>query len=168
MAKYKTAKRIEDLDFLTELNSYKSVGIASDKTSFYSVEEKYRDVDFYIIMLDNSEEKIINDFLSEFGISAWLEYEVENSPNKMVRLPYAKLEEEESTITLKYSFGPHPDIKGGIVVSFDNTGIDLKNKDHWNFVKIVVEVMATQMCAKANGVLIDNVVYKYKNDIKEK
>lgn len=74
---YRTADNLEDLDFCDELNSYDSVGHAVDRSRFWSIENKYQDVDFYIIMMNNSEEHEIRKLLNECGMTAWLEYEDE-------------------------------------------------------------------------------------------
>lgn len=86
MENFRTANSLEDLDFVDELNSYHSVGHAVDRSSFWGIEEEYTDVDFYIIMLDNTEEKEIRQLLSICGYSAWFEYE-----DKMVKHPSLNL-----------------------------------------------------------------------------
>jgi hypothetical protein len=78
---YRTATTLEDLDFFDELNSYDSVGHAVGRTQFWAIEEQYKDVDFYIMMMDDSEERQIRDLLNSCGMKAWLEYE-----EKMVKI----------------------------------------------------------------------------------
>lgn len=72
---YRTENTLEDLDFCDELNSYDSVGHAVERTQFWSIEQQYQDVDFYIIMMDDSEEDEIRKLLNSCGMSAWLEYD---------------------------------------------------------------------------------------------
>lgn len=62
-------------------------------------------------------------------------------------------------VTLNYVVGEHPEIKGRIIVAFDNTGIDINDKDHKHFVDTVSKVMITQMYAKANNIPIENIEY---------
>ena len=74
---YNTASNLEDLDMKDELNSYNSVGHAMEHSQLYDLQEEYRNVDFYILMVDNSEEDKIKDLLRSCGYTAWLEYENE-------------------------------------------------------------------------------------------
>jgi len=63
-------------------------------------------------------------------------------------------------VTLKYTIGDHPEIKDRIVVAFDGTGLDLSNPKHEHFLKVISEVMCSQMYAKANDIPLENVGYK--------
>lgn len=62
-------------------------------------------------------------------------------------------------ITLPYIIGEHPEVKGRVVIAFDNTGIDLSNPDHRNFVDVIAKVVISQMYAKAHGIDRDNVQF---------
>jgi hypothetical protein len=74
---YRTANNLEDLVIEMELNSYDSVGHAVGRGSFWGIDKQYHDVDFYIMMLDNSEEEEIKKLLQSCGWTAWLEYDLE-------------------------------------------------------------------------------------------
>ena len=65
----------------------------------------------------------------------------------------------ETKTTLNYIIGEHPQIKGRIVIAFDDTGINLINKDHHHFVDVLIKIIATQMYAKANNIPMENVEY---------
>jgi hypothetical protein len=71
---YRTATNLEDLDFELELNSYDSVMHAVGRSGMWAIDKKYKDVDFYIMMNDNSEEEDIKKLLNSCGMTAYLEY----------------------------------------------------------------------------------------------
>ena len=62
-------------------------------------------------------------------------------------------------VTLNYIIGEHPNYNNRIVIAFDNTGLNVNNPDHKNFLDIISKVMASQMYAKANNIPIENVQY---------
>ena len=72
---YRTADNLEDLDVLTELNSFDSIGGVLKNGSFHGIDEEYHDVDFYIFMNNDSEESEIKNLLQSCGWTAWLEYD---------------------------------------------------------------------------------------------
>lgn len=72
---YRTASNLEDLDIEMELNSFDSVYHAVDRSGFWSIEDKYHDVDFYVLMKDDSEEDEIIKVLTDCCMEAYLEYE---------------------------------------------------------------------------------------------
>jgi Zn-finger domain-containing protein len=82
---YRTADNLEDLDIEMELNSFDSVGHAVGRSSFSGIDEKYHDVDFYIMMIDDTEEDEIKKLLNSCGWTAWLEYDLEDEC-KMVKV----------------------------------------------------------------------------------
>ena len=91
--KFKTADKAENVDVYLELHQIKGVGMVTARHQFWSggVDKKYDNVDFYILMMNNSKEDKIRKLLNNFGYSAWLEYEseYENEPPKMVYIgPY--------------------------------------------------------------------------------
>ena len=65
----------------------------------------------------------------------------------------------KENVTLNYIIGEHPEVKGRIVVAFDNTGLDLSNEDHHHFIDVMSKIIATQMYAKANNIPMENVEY---------
>lgn len=71
---YKTANNLEDLDIEQELNAYNSVMHAVGRSSFWGVDKKYHDADFYITMKDRSEEEEIKELLNSCGWVAYLDY----------------------------------------------------------------------------------------------
>ena len=73
--KYNTASNLEDLDVQEELNSYKSVDNAMSRPELWHLQPKFKNVDYYIQMIDDSEEEQIKELLNECGFKAWLEYE---------------------------------------------------------------------------------------------
>jgi hypothetical protein len=78
MAKYNTARKLEHLDLMTELNSYSSVGIATDQISEWSgIDPKHFDCDIYFVMFKHKEKQYqkILELLRIFDKSAWFEYE---------------------------------------------------------------------------------------------
>ncbi|HBZ67564.1 MAG TPA: hypothetical protein DEO70_12070 [Bacteroidales bacterium] len=62
-------------------------------------------------------------------------------------------------ITLPYIIGEHPDVKGRIVIAFDNTGLNLSNPGHRHYIDVLAKIMITQMYAKANNIDSNNVKY---------
>lgn len=74
---YRTADNLDDLDIVTELKSFDSIGDVMERHSFWLFEEKYHNADFYLIMTDNSEEDEIRELLNSCGWSAWLDYDDE-------------------------------------------------------------------------------------------
>lgn len=75
---YRTADSLEDLDIEMELNSFDSVGHVLGRSSFLGIDEKYHNVDFYIIMIDDTEEEAIIQLLNSCGWTAWLEYDLKD------------------------------------------------------------------------------------------
>lgn len=73
---FRTASNAEDLDMIDELSSFETVGGVLDRSGFSSVEEKYRNADFYLYMVgDDSEAKEITKVLNYFGYKAYLEFD---------------------------------------------------------------------------------------------
>lgn len=70
-----------------------------------------------------------------------------------------RIKDESEKIKLNYTIGKHPEIDGRIVIAFDNTGLDVDNKEHLHFLDIISKVIASQMYAKANNIPMENVVY---------
>lgn len=62
-------------------------------------------------------------------------------------------------ITLPYIIGEHPDVKDRIVIAFDNTGLNLSNPDHKQFIDTLAKIVISQMYAKAHNLNTDNVKY---------
>ena len=77
----RTASNLEDFNIDLELNSFESVGYAFGRENFWGIDEEYHDVDFYIQLVDDTEEKEIKKLLNSCGQTAWLEYD-----SKMVKV----------------------------------------------------------------------------------
>lgn len=71
---YNTSSNIEDLDILTELNSFSSVGHAIDRSNICEFGIEHQDADFYVIMMNDSQEESIKELLKDFGFKAYLDY----------------------------------------------------------------------------------------------
>lgn len=62
-------------------------------------------------------------------------------------------------ITLNYSITKDSEIDTRIVISFDNTGLNIDNPDHLHFIDVMSKVIGSQMYAKANNIPMENVIY---------
>ena len=84
---YRTADNLEDLDIKEELKSFYSIGdiFVKSEGGFWNVDEEYQDADFFLIMINDSEEEEIRTLLQSGLWSAWLEYLGEDGL-KMVKI----------------------------------------------------------------------------------
>jgi hypothetical protein len=89
MSKYNTARKLEHLDLMTELNSYSSVGMATDQISEWSgISPKYFDCDIYFIMIKHKEKQYLKilDLLRIYDKSAWFEFDEGSRMVKVERI----------------------------------------------------------------------------------
>lgn len=68
------------------------------------------------------------------------------------------MSDKNERVTLNYTIGEHPEIKGRIVFAFDDTGLKL-NEENKQFLDVIAKVIASQLYAKANGIPIENVKF---------
>lgn len=61
---------------------------------------------------------------------------------------------------IDFIIGEHPEVENRIVVAFDNTGIDLNNIEHKDFMTALSQVMAKEMFCKSNHIAPDFVERK--------
>ncbi len=66
---------------------------------------------------------------------------------------------KDKIITLDYSIGEHPIKKDTVVITVSGTGINVLNKDHHHFMEVMLNVISSQMYAKANGMEIEDCKY---------
>lgn len=67
---------------------------------------------------------------------------------------------EKENHTINYSFCEHPDDRNIIRITFQNTGIDLQNETHKNFVDTIAQVVSAHLCALSQGVPMENVTFE--------
>lgn len=70
-----------------------------------------------------------------------------------------RIKDETEKIKLNFSISKHSDINNRIVIDIDNTGLDIDNKEHLDFVVNKIRVLASQMYAKTNGIPMKNIKY---------
>lgn len=74
--KFRTASNAEDLDMIDELSSFETVSHVVDRGSFWRIDEKYHNADFYLYMVgDDSEVNEITKVLNYFGYQAYLDFD---------------------------------------------------------------------------------------------
>lgn len=66
---------------------------------------------------------------------------------------------KKEKIILNYIIANDTKVKGRVIIALDGTGLDLNNPDHKHFLDIIVNVMGSQMYAKANEIPMENVKF---------
>ena len=62
-------------------------------------------------------------------------------------------------VSIKYSIGEHPTEGDTVVITISGTGINVMDERNQSFLESMLNLIATQMYAKANDIDINNIEY---------
>ena len=62
-------------------------------------------------------------------------------------------------VSIKYSIGQHPTEIDTVVITISGTGINVIDEQNKFFLESMLNLIATQMYAKANDILMKNIKY---------